>query len=151
MDVDYFWRVKVLIGKPGECWPYRGVIGHNGYGNHTYSLRGKKAQTRAHVLAWKTSKGPVPEGLLVLHSCDNRRCCNPDHLFLGTALDNYDDAIRKGRVDHAARKLTPEEVRQIRELHRVQAMGYKRLADQFGVSRDLVKDLLKGKTYRWVT
>lgn len=50
-----------------------------------------------HVAAWEATHGPVPKGLWVLHHCDNPICCNPGHLFLGTAADNTQDSWRKGR------------------------------------------------------
>ncbi|MGH7024521.1 MAG: HNH endonuclease signature motif containing protein [Caulobacteraceae bacterium] len=52
----------------------------------------------AHRLAWELANGPIPDGLLILHKCDNPVCCNPDHLFLGTAADNHADCAAKGRA-----------------------------------------------------
>jgi excisionase family DNA binding protein len=79
---------------PDECWEWKGHRGSNGYGvAYCQGL-----QMRAHRVAYMLAKGDIPEGLIILHKCDNPPCCNPAHLRLGTFLDNAEDAINKGRL-----------------------------------------------------
>lgn len=76
-----------------ECWNWCGPT--NGFGYGRFSYRGKPQQ--AHRVSFEAFCGPIPDGLSVLHRCDNRACINPDHLWLGTYSDNLRDAWAKGR------------------------------------------------------
>ncbi len=89
-QAEEFWK---KVNKKGKCWVFRGPPNPKGYGSFRYGSTG----WRAHRLAWHLAKGPIPEGLLVCHTCDVRICCNPDHLFLGTVHDNNRDKAEKGR------------------------------------------------------
>lgn len=91
---ERFWK-KVEIGNEDECWNWVGAIDTPKYGAFKYN--GKKVNS--HRMAWFLTYGEFPE-LLVLHSCDNRKCCNPKHLFLGTHKDNVQDMISKNRVNY---------------------------------------------------
>ena len=82
---------------PNGCWLWH-ESGAQGYG--TLGFYGKK--WLAHRLAWAAYKGTIPKGLHVLHKCDVRQCCNPDHLSLGTHQENMADMMRKGRNWHGA-------------------------------------------------
>lgn len=84
-----------LIQYGNGCWPWQGSKNQSGYG--LYHYMGK--HTTAHRVAWQVFTGDrIPNGLLVLHRCDNPPCVNPEHLFLGTNRDNTLDAIAKGRM-----------------------------------------------------
>lgn len=94
---ERFWE-KVSRNAPDDCWLWTGAIYRNGYGSFGWSgKRSKQVNIGAHRAAWKLAYGRIPKGLLVCHSCDTRACCNPKHLFLGTAKDNTGDMIAKGR------------------------------------------------------
>lgn len=84
---------RVEVNPETECWEWTGPLLHNGYGR--FHINGK--QVKAHRASYEEHKGPIPEGLLVCHACDNRKCINPEHLWLGTAKDNAVDRQLKGR------------------------------------------------------
>lgn len=85
------------------CWNWTAAIrGKSGYG----CIRYNKKIIDAHRMSYLLFRGEIPPGMCVLHKCDNRLCVNPEHLFLGTYKDNYDDAIKKGRIDPHAHKLS---------------------------------------------
>lgn len=93
MPAKRFWP-KTIRDENSGCWEWTAHIASNGYGR--FGLNGKARDS--HRVAWELSFGPIPNGLSVLHVCDNRRCVRPDHLFLGTQRDNMIDAVRKGRM-----------------------------------------------------
>lgn len=96
-------------------------------------------------MMWQVERGPIPEGMLVLHACDNPRCVNPEHLFLGTQQDNTDDKMRKGRhryghmqgEDHGMATLTEAQVREILASN----VPGPQLATQYGVSDTTIYDI----------
>ena len=98
------------------CWLWFGGVGEFGHG--TMNIEGR--QNQAHRVSWELHNGPVPDDLWVLHRCDNPPCVNPEHLFLGTCLDNHHDMIAKGRKvqvigeAHPKTKLTEQDVLNIR-------------------------------------
>jgi len=84
----------VVNGALDECWPYTGTTDRFGYGQMTL---GKKYSFQAHRVAFELANGPIPDGLIVRHKCDNPPCCNPAHLELGTHYDNAQDKVSRGR------------------------------------------------------
>ena len=106
----------------------------------------------AHRLSYELSVGEIPVGMHVLHKCDNRRCVNPEHLFLGTHQENMRDRNEKGRQRACGvqrRILTPDDVRQIRELKGKRSI--RRTATDYKVSDTAIKGIWSGKTWKWVT
>jgi len=147
-QIARFWRHVDQRG-PDECWPW--LLGRTTDGYGRVRLDGMKL--RAHRIAYLAAKGPISNGLLVCHACDNPPCCNPAHLWLGTVLDNTRDAQRKGRlvppphngriqptppspqfgVSNGAAKLTEESVRAMRADYR--SMGsYASVARRYSIS-----------------
>lgn len=112
---DRFWRFVTPVD---GCWLWRGNRNQAGYGQIKVGRKGPSVS--AHRLSYELHHGPIPAGLFVLHRCDNPPCVNPDHLFVGTAKDNSDDMIAKGRrAKHVrphsrVRKLTDDQVLAIR-------------------------------------
>lgn len=147
-DVDRFWQ-RVDKDAPNGCWEWTGTIGHYGYGE--FSVGGKPR--RVHRWAYELLVGPIPAGLFICHKCDNRRCVNPDHLFIGTAADNNADMRSKGRDGkchgeaHPHTRLTQAEVDEMRQL-RAEGATTTDLARQFGVHNSTVSRICRFE--QWV-
>lgn len=134
-----FWP-KVERRGPDECWPWLGAIVPGGYGR--FGIRDNKVR-QAHRIAYELTVGPVPDGLLLRHSCDNPNCVNPAHLIPGTAAENADD--RRLRNRHW-RTITPEQVAGIKQA--IGTMKPKKIAAIFGVRHQDVLDIKSGKSRR---
>lgn len=135
-------------GGPDACWPYLRCRHHqHGYGS--VWVDGKL--WGAHRLAYTITKGPIPEGLKVLHSCDNPPCCNPAHLRIGTQLDNARDREERGRgnqpagEDNSQSKLTTRDVIFIRRCRDI--FNTEDMARMLGVQRSAVCKVLEGSTW----
>ena len=142
-----FWR---NVQKTETCWLWMGARNMTHYG-----LLGIDGHSRlAHRISYALLVGPIPDGLDVLHKCDNPPCVNPDHLFLGDAKANAADKIAKGRhitgPSVLTAQLNADQVRQIRAYPR--HPGYRaELVRMFGVPLPTIKHVLYGQTYRSVS
>jgi hypothetical protein len=134
--MERFWS---KVDKRGECWEWT-ASKRNGYG--AFSVGDK--MMKAHRFAYTLTKGPIPDGLLVLHSCDNRACVNPAHLRVGTYADNKQDAIERGR--HGNAKLSVSEVVEIRNSYSAGATQ-QAIATRYGIHRSFVSNIINRK--RW--
>lgn len=146
---DRFWP-KVDKRGPDECWPWMGSRKPMGYGHMIYLKR----DYNAHRVSYELANGPIPEGMHVLHKCDNQPCVNPSHLFLGTHTDNMHDMDAKGRKPRGERtlrnKLTADDVRDIRATfvrRGVRRTNAAPLAAKYGVELMTIIYAAEGKTW----
>lgn len=138
--VERFWE---KVEKAEGCWLWTGALGANGYG--VTFLDGKIK--RAHRVSWLMATGTeVPSNLDCCHKCDNRRCVNPDHLFIGTRRDNMRDCVMKGR--HPV-KLTVENVREIRARSAAGEVA-RTISASFGIHKNHVYKVVSGKAWSHV-
>lgn len=132
-----------------ECWPFVGAVNTYGYGQ--FALDGK--QVLAHRLAYALTTGIEPGALLACHTCDNPRCCNPAHIFLGTVADNTRDAVAKRRHAHGetsgTAKLSAEDVTAIRAWFR-EGKSFVWLARRFRVTPENVSYICRRQTWKHV-
>ena len=136
-----FWY---KIEKTKDCWNWTGRLDKDGYG---ISSRGGKT-IKAHRYSWVLHFGEIKKEHWVLHKCDNRRCVNPRHLFLGDSRININDMMSKGRSLRGSRnhqsKLTESQVRKIRALAGKEIQS--KIARRFGVTQSMIsKIILKSK------
>lgn len=132
---------------PQGCWEWLGEQSDGGYGRVWTTISGKSVRRSAHRLAWSIENGPIPEGMLICHKCDNPPCIRPTHLFLGSQEDNMLDATSKGRV---GTRLSAEDARRIRNEVKPwsrQGQGITAAAQKYGVSRQTIGAILRGRTW----
>lgn len=151
-----FW-VRVDIRGINECWEWLGAMHDKRRLRNYGSAWALGKRWFAHRLAFLFSRGSIADELNVCHACDNPPCCNPWHLFAGTAKDNAQDCISKGRFskecgeDRYCAKLTEEDVRSIRRDYVPRANGGTlALAKRYGVSRTAIWNLLHGVSWKHV-
>jgi|14BtaG_2_1085337.scaffolds.fasta_scaffold05806_4 hypothetical protein len=139
---------------PSGCWEWTASRINTGYGRIQRGYGSRESQL-AHRVSYELHVGPIPSGLLVCHKCDNRKCVNPQHLFLGTHTDNADDCVRKGRWSNGGplrgegngnSKLKDGDIALIRQLH-TDGATQREIAKKTGTSQSTISDVLLGK--RW--
>lgn len=139
-----FWS---KVDKTGDCWEWMAGKFTAGYG--TFYMDGRSRY--AHRVSYLLSKGNLDDDMLVCHKCDNRSCVNPDHLFLGTHLDNHRDKERKGRGNqvrgekHYMAKLTEKDVLTIRASKG--RVMQKDLASKFNIHPTTISHIWRGITW----
>lgn len=167
--VKRFWT---KVNKSDGCWEWTAATWGKGYGalgidKHSYS---------AHRISYQMARGPIPDGLWVLHTCDNPKCVRPDHLWLGTNQDNMTDCLRKGRTtrgkprghnpriagdEHWSRKhperiprgenrnttLIAEDVRTIRARYEGGGVYMRELAMEYGITLSSVSSIIRRVTW----
>lgn len=144
---ERFWE-KVDKKGENECWNWAGNIMENGYGRLYYNGE----HFTVHRMSYIMHFGDIKEGMLVCHKCDNKKCTNPSHLFLGTQQDNMKDRDNKNRQavgeSHGMSKLTNEVVREIRENYsNNKTLRIDELAKKYGIERHTIGLVINNKIW----
>ena len=136
-----------VLSDDESCWLWVGGVSGSGYG---MVPMGKHKRPYAHRISYEVHNGPIPAGMSVLHKCDNKRCVNPYHLFVGTQKDNMVDMVSKKRHMHGERtntaKITEADVREIRAL-KEKGVTLSAIATQFGICFQQVSRIVRRE--RW--
>jgi hypothetical protein len=151
---ERFWS-KVALGGSDECWEWQAARRTAGYG--AFKIGGRQGKIHnAHRIAWVLTHGEIEDELFVLHRCDNRPCCNPAHLFLGTQLDNMRDMFAKGRRPPAVgersgnARLTEAAVIAARANYGGRSGEVKALCVKYGVHKNTMLAALHRRTWKHV-
>jgi len=149
--IDYI-KQRTVVDESTGCWEWTQNKTSQGYGNATF----KTKTWKAHRLSYTAFIGDIPEGLVVMHSCDNPSCCNPQHLSVGTQKDNMDDMVRKGRsnIGHThnqgskcgVAKLKEEDVLKIKELL-AKGVSQREIAEKYNVKQPTISQINTGTTW----
>lgn len=140
---------KIFKDQQTGCWLWTASLNNRGYG--WFRDRQNNTMT-AHRASWIIFRGEIPKGMNVLHKCDMPKCVNPDHLWLGTKLENTADMIAKGRQKYVKGEdtynhvLTELDIREIRLDHRTQ----REIASDYGVNQCTVWKIKQKKVWRHV-
>lgn len=149
---ERFWR-RVQKGNEKYCWLFNRGWGASKTARYAHIKDDSGATRAAHKFSYELHNGPVPEGLVVRHKCDNPWCVNPAHLELGTHADNIRDMDQRGRrvskkgETHHNSKMTAEKVRAIRGSSETDAA----LAKRYGVGQPQINRIRNGRAWKHVT
>jgi hypothetical protein len=145
--LDNFWN---KVNKTNNCWEWQGCVDNDGYGR----IQINKVRWKTHRLSYHIHKGNIPSNLVVCHSCDNPKCVNPDHLWLGTQIQNTQDRDQKGRhrispslgESNGSSRFTNEQI----EFIRTSSLSGRELSRQFNVSDNAIYNIRLRKTWKHI-
>lgn len=154
-EINRFWK-RIEQGDPTECWLWTGAVNNNGYGRFEVSRSGARKRIFAHRLAHFLRFGKPLTGMVLMHSCDVPRCCNPGHLRPGTQADNVQDARTKGRAvnpplhagaAHHSAKLAAVDVAEIRRRYAAGGITQEALGQEYGVTQSHIGNIVRGDSW----
>ena len=141
-------RLLAKLDRSNGCWLWKGSLFKTGYGQIAIE-KGRPGYT--HRVSYELFCGYIPAHLYVLHRCDVRNCCNPEHLFLGTQKENVHDMIAKGKQPigekHVGHKLTDKQIQEIIS----SPLSSLKLSSEYGVSSSLIRRIRRGERWRHIT
>lgn len=151
-EITRFW-FYVDTGNENECWEWERSKDGGGYGVFTTHKYGRE---KSHRISYLECVGEIPEGLMVLHTCDNPSCCNPKHLFLGTNQENMDDKVKKNRQsrlfggDNGRCQMSEKNIMSMRKDYRSGNFSYSDLVYKYKISQTQVARIIKRESWAWV-
>lgn len=154
-------KIKAILSSRSKfdeitgCIVWTGFTNASGYGRFQTGTTksGTSKQYFSHRASYEVNIGHIPDGIFVCHKCDNRKCINPDHLFLGTARDNNNDMVQKNRSRHARgqlhglSKLTENQVFEIFNMKGT----YPEIGSKFSITQETVYNIKCGRSWGWLT
>jgi hypothetical protein len=153
-EATRFWS-KVTKAAPSACWPWTGELNNHGYGRFR-TWRGGRRRHLAHRIAYRLTVGPIEDGHVLLHSCDNPPCCNPAHLTAGTQRDNISDAHAKGRASQPPHgrgesashvRLSEADVLDIRRRYAAGGITQEALGAEYGMPQASISCIIRGRSW----
>lgn len=149
--VDIKTRIHNLtFYSPDGCWIWLGYLNTRGYG----LVKFNGLACLAHRVNYELFKGNIPDGMQACHHCDNRACINPDHIFIGTALDNAKDMVRKGRSPNNLGEKNPNAIVTGDQVIEIRALKgkktYKEIGNMYGISRHYAWNLANRKSWKHI-
>jgi len=150
---ERFWD-KVDVKTENECWEWKASLTlHGGYGQLMNYKNGKRILIKAHQFSYKINKGENSNGLMVCHKCNNSKCCNPNHLYLGTAKDNWNDTTNCGH-NYKLPPVRPEKVHcakinfEIATIIRNSDENGVVLSKKYGISKTMISKIKRGLSWK---
>jgi len=148
---ERFW-LHVSRRRDDQCWNWKHYTRPNGYAY--FGVDG--VQIAAHRFSWSLVNGLIPEKMQICHKCDNKKCCNPNHLFLGTCKENIQDAVIKGLRNTPIGErqgfsfLTGEVVEKIREMAKAGGRTQKEIANRFGIKPMHAQSIISRRIWKHI-
>lgn len=142
------------VNKKGDdgCWEWVGYKNKDGYGRMKVDYK----MYHVHRIVYELTYGPIPDGLLICHRCNNRSCCNPNHLYLGTQKDNMEQCVFEGRLKtsfgekHGQSKLNEKDVKKIKELYNTKNYSQRCLGKLFNISHSEISRIINNQVWKHI-